>query len=110
MPATVRTSVDLPAPFWPITPSTVPWGTSKVTSRTASISRRIRSRRPSRSTVERRVGARSTLVRYVTDTFSTLTAVRSETDSELTLPGHEEQRGDHEESEAPGQAQQHRLG
>ena len=63
MPAIVRTSVDLPAPLAPTTPSTVPCGTSKVTSRTASISRTTRSRRPSRSTVERSVGARSKLVR-----------------------------------------------
>jgi hypothetical protein len=63
MPAIVRTSVDLPAPFAPTTPRTVPCGTSKLTPRTASISRTTRSRRPSRRIVERRVGARSKLVR-----------------------------------------------
>ena len=63
MPAIVRTSVDLPAPLAPTMPSTVPCGTSKVTPRTASISRTIFSRRPSLSTVERSVGARSSDVR-----------------------------------------------
>jgi hypothetical protein len=63
MPAIVRTSVDLPAPLAPTMPSTSPCGTSKLTLRTASISRTIFSRRPSRVTVERSVGAFSRLVR-----------------------------------------------
>ena len=40
-PATVRISVDLPAPLAPTTPSTVPCATSKETSLSASISRTI---------------------------------------------------------------------
>ena len=63
MPAIVRTSVDLPAPLAPTMPSTSPWGTSKLTCLTASISRTIFSRRPSLSTVELSVGARSSDVR-----------------------------------------------
>ena len=63
IPATVRISVDLPAPLAPTTPSTWPCGTSKETSRSASISRTTRSRRPSRSTVLLNVGAESSDVR-----------------------------------------------
>src|SRR4051794_20224185 len=110
MPAIVRTSVDLPAPLAPTMPSTSPCGTSKETFRTASISRTIRSRRPSRSTVERSVGARSRLVREVTETSSTEIAVRAETDSELTLPGEEEQPGNQEDAQAPGEAERHGPG
>src|SRR3954451_11852433 len=109
MPAIVRTSVDLPAPLAPTMPSTSPCGTSKETFRPASISRTIRSRRPSRSTVERSVGARSRLVREGTGTSSTEIAERSEADSELTLPGEEEQAGDDEDADPPGQAEQHRA-
>src|SRR3954451_1138185 len=110
MPAIVRTKVDLPAPLAPTMPSTSPCGTSKVTLRTASISRTIFSRRPSRVTVERSVGAFSRLVRYVTETSSTEIAVRSETDSELTLPGKEEQARGHEQPDAPRESRQHRGG
>src|SRR5215207_7316736 len=108
IPAIVRTSVDLPAPLAPTMPRTVPCGTSKVTLRTASISRTIFSRRPSFRTVERNVGARSRLVRYVTETSSTEIAVRSETDSELTLPGEEEQAGGQEQPDAPPEPRHHR--
>ena len=63
MPATVRMSVDLPAPLAPTTPITLPCGTSNETFRSASISRMIRSRRPSRSSVLLSVGLRSSDVR-----------------------------------------------
>ena len=63
MPAIVRSSVDLPAPLAPMTPSTVPCWTSKETSLTASISRTTRSRRPNRSSVLFSVGRRSSDVR-----------------------------------------------
>ena len=63
MPAIVRISVDLPAPLAPTTPSTVPWGTSNETPLTASISRTTRSPRPSRRTIPRSVGLRSSVVR-----------------------------------------------
>ena len=56
-------SVDLPAPLAPTTPSTLPCGTSNDTCLSASISRMIRSRRPSRSIVLFSVGARSSDVR-----------------------------------------------
>ncbi len=63
MPATVRMSVDLPAPFAPTTPSTFPCGTSNDTFFSASISRMIRSRRPSLRSVLLSVGLRSSDVR-----------------------------------------------
>jgi len=56
IPATVRMSVDLPAPLTPTVPSTVPWGTSNETFLSAWISRTMRSRRPSRMSELRRVG------------------------------------------------------
>ena len=63
MPATLRISVDLPAPLAPTTPSTLPCGTVNETSLSASTSRITRSRRPSRSSVLLSVGARSSDVR-----------------------------------------------
>ena len=63
MPATVRMSVDLPAPLAPTTPMTLPCGTLNVTFLSASISRTIRSRRPSRVSVLLSVGAFSSDVR-----------------------------------------------
>src|SRR3954470_20813352 len=105
MPPTVRISVDLPAPLAPTTPMTLPCGTSNETFRSASISRITRSRRPRRSSVLRSVGLFSSDVRYVTDTFSTRIRIRSEADSELTLPGDEEQPADDEQHDAPRGAQ-----
>src|SRR3954464_1505314 len=120
MPAIVRTSVDLPAPFAPMIPTTDPRRTSSDTRFTASISRTIRSRRPSRTTVDLNVGFFSREVRYVTDTSFTLIAVGdrpfepagteaelSETDGKLTLPRHEEQRADHEQPDGPRDAEGH---
>jgi hypothetical protein len=63
IPATVRMSVDLPAPLAPTTPSTWPSGTSKETFLSAWISRTTFSRRPSLSTVFLSVGADSSDVR-----------------------------------------------
>src|SRR5215212_7389860 len=105
MPATVRMSVDLPAPLAPTTPMTLPCGTSNDTFLSAWISRMTRSRRPSRSSVLLSVGARSSDVRYVTDTSSTRIRAFSETDSELTLPGDEEQTAGDEQDDAPGGAE-----
>ena len=51
MPEMVRNSVDLPAPLWPMTPYTDPDGTSKLTPRSASISRVPLARWPVRSRV-----------------------------------------------------------
>src|SRR3954447_13029785 len=119
MPAIVRTRVDLPAPFAPTMPSTEPCCTSSDTFLTASSSCTIRSRRPSRSSVLLNVGFFSSDVRYVTDTSSTRMAGGApgrgvaagpavlETDSELTLPRHEEQGTGDEQDHAPGQAEQH---
>src|SRR5689334_21122265 len=97
MPAIVRTSVDLPAPFAPMIPTTEPRGTSSDTPRTALISRITRWRRPMRTIALLNVGRFSSDVRYVTDTSSTRIAVGAatlvplETDSEITLPRHEEE-------------------
>src|SRR3954471_9120716 len=121
MPAIARTSVDLPAPLAPRIPSTWPCLTSSETSLSASISRITRSRRPSRSRVALNVGRRSRDVRYVTETSSTLivegssdagasatgAACVSEADSELTLPGDEEQRPADEQDGGPRRAQGH---
>ncbi len=63
MPATVRISVDLPAPLAPTTPITLPCGTVKDTFFSAGISRITRSRRPSRSSMLLSVGLRSSDVR-----------------------------------------------
>jgi hypothetical protein len=63
IPAIVRRSVDFPAPLTPTTPSTAPCDTSKETSRTALISRMIRSRRPRRMSVCFKVGFFSIAVR-----------------------------------------------
>src|SRR4051794_5716223 len=116
MPAIVRTSVDLPAPLAPRMPRTEPCVTSSETPLSASISRTMRSRRPRRSSVLLKVGWRSSDVRYVIDTSSTRIVVVgpatpaagepavSETDSELTLPRHEEQRPGNEQHDAPRQA------
>src|SRR3954464_6626602 len=105
MPAIVRSSVDLPAPLAPTTPSTDPWRTSKETCLTASISRMMRSRRPSRSSVVLSVGLRSSDVRYVTDTSSTWMETALETDGKLTLPGHEEEAAHQQEPGRPGRAE-----
>src|SRR5215213_437915 len=91
IPAIVRTSVDLPAPFAPTIPSTVPCGIENETSFTASTSRTTFSPRPRLPIIPRRVGRRSNDVRYVTETSCTTTLGVSETDSELTLPRDEEQ-------------------
>ena len=99
-------------------------GTSKDTFLTAWTSRTARSPRPSRTIALLKVGVRSNVVRYVIDTSWTLTAgarsapaavaqrppasppgvvdCASEADSELTLPGHEEQRPDDEGDDGPG--------
>ena len=94
----------------------MPSGTSKLTCLRAWTSRTARSPRPSRTIALLNVGVRSNVVRYVIDTFWTLTAGGavgaggggaaasaafaatgavvdwvSESDSELTLPRHEEQ-------------------
>ncbi len=74
IPAIARSRVDLPAPLTPTTPSAVPCGISKETSRTALISRMIRCRRPRRMSVFFSVGFFSTVVRYVTERSSTFTA------------------------------------
>src|SRR3954454_16904158 len=108
----VRTSVDFPAPFAPMIPTTDPRRTSSDTFFTASTSRTVRSRRPRRTTVLLNVGFFSIDVRYVTDTSSTLIAGRGEApfaeaepdaattpgavepleaDGKVTLPRHEEQ-------------------
>src|SRR6185436_6616986 len=126
MPAIVRRRVDFPAPLTPTTPSAVLWGMSKLTSRTALISRMIRSRRPRRMSVFFKVGFFSTAVRYVTERFSTLTAHGvglgagsssvaagfSEADRKLTLPGDEEEGagddGAHRPREARGQQAERR--
>jgi hypothetical protein len=63
IPATVRISVDLPAPLAPTTPMTLPWGTSNETCLSAFTSRITRSRRPNRSTVDLNVGRASSDVR-----------------------------------------------
>jgi hypothetical protein len=63
MPATVRMSVDLPAPLAPTTPSTLPWATLNDTSSSAWISRTVRSRRPNRRIELRSVGRESSAVR-----------------------------------------------
>src|SRR5262245_16464284 len=110
MPATVRTSVDLPAPLAPSTPSTLPCETSNDTPLSASISRTTRSRRPSRSMVCRRVGLRSKDVRYVTDTSSTRMLRVSEADGKVALPRDEEEGTEHEEPECPGGAQREIAG
>src|SRR6185436_81529 len=126
MPAIVRRRVDFPAPLTPTTPSAVLWGMSKLTSRTALISRMIRSRRPRRMSVFFKVGFFSTAVRYVTERFSTLTAHGvglgagsssvaagfSEADRKLTLPRDEEEGagddGAHRPCEAGGQQSERR--
>ena len=56
MPAIARTRVDLPAPLAPMIPTVDPRGTWNETFLTASISRTVRSRRPSRTTVDLNVG------------------------------------------------------
>src|SRR3954453_14990096 len=111
MPAIVRTSVDFPAPFAPMIPTTDPRGTSSDTPRTALISRHTRCRRPARTSVLLKVGFFSSDVRYVTDPSSTLIAAGGaeplEPDSELTLPRHEEEATGDEQPEPPCQPEQH---
>src|ERR687897_335654 len=101
MPAIVRTSVDLPAPLAPTIPSTVPWGIENETCLTASTSRTTFSPRPRLRTMPRSVGRRSNVVLYVTDTSSTTTLGALEPDSELTLPGDEEQEAGDQQPERP---------
>src|SRR4051794_21154035 len=110
IPAIVRTSVDLPAPLAPTTPSTLPCSTWKETRCSASISRTIRSRRPRRLIVSASVGRFSNDVRYVTETSSTEMLSRSDPDSEITLPGEEEQPADDEEADAPSRAHEDEVG
>src|SRR5215212_1009333 len=101
MPAIVRTSVDLPAPFAPTIPSTVPCGISNETSLTAWTSRTTFSPRPRLRTIPRSVGRRSNVVLYVTETWSTTTLGALEPDSELTLPRDEEQEPGGQQAERP---------
>src|SRR5829696_5891867 len=101
MPATVRTSVDLPAPLAPTIPSTVPFGTSNDMCLTASISRTTRSPRPMRLTMPRSVGRASNVVLYVTETSSTTMLRALEPDSELTFPRDEVDESDGQEAERP---------
>src|SRR5215216_2071018 len=101
IPAIVRTSVDLPAPFAPTIPSTVPCGIENETSLTASTSRTTFSPRPRLEIIPRSVGRRSNDVRYVTDTSWTTTLGALETDSELTLPRDEEEEADDQQPERP---------
>ena len=58
----MRTSVDLPAPFAPTIPSTVPCGIENETCLTASTSRIVFSPRPRLVTNVRSVGRRSNVV------------------------------------------------
>src|SRR5918996_4109196 len=118
MPATVRISVDFPAPLTPTIPSTAPCGASKETSRTASMSRTVRSRLPSRRSVPLSVGCFSNVVLYVTERFSTLTAQSArcdggastaipcslEADGKLSLPRDEEEGADQERAGGPREA------
>src|SRR5918998_3760542 len=101
MPAIVRTRVDLPAPFAPTIPRTVPWGIEKDTFFTASTSRTTFSPRPRLRTIPRNVGRRSNVVLYVTETSSTTTLGALETDSELTLTRDEEQEAGDQQPERP---------
>src|SRR5215218_11287322 len=110
MPAIVRTSVDLPAPFAPTIPSTVPCGIENETSLTASTSRTTFSPRPRLEIIPRSVGRRSNDVRYVTDTSWTTTLGALETDSELTLPRDEEEEADDQQPECPRARDDERLG
>src|SRR3954451_3022318 len=101
MPAIDRISVDLPAPLAPTTPSTVPCGTSKETSLTARM-RRLRCwPLVKREIDDLRVGRPSTVVTYVIDRSFTDTAVRSDPDSELTLPGEEQEGAADDRHERP---------
>src|SRR5919112_564366 len=110
MPAIVRTSVDLPAPFAPTIPSTVPCGIWNETSLTASTSRTTFSPRPRLRTIPRSVGRRSNVVLYVTETWSTTTLGALEPDSELTLPRDEEQEAGDQQAERPGGGHEQLLG
>src|SRR3954451_23278000 len=126
MPAIVRTSVEVPAAFAPMIPTTEPRASSSDTSFTALISRTVRSRRPSRTTMLLKVGFFSSDVREVTDTSSTLiagggvpsrggaagagAAELSETDGKLTLPRHEEKCAADEQHDPPGKPEQHVAG
>src|SRR6187397_2275540 len=110
MPAIVRSNVDFPAPLRPITPSTVPRGTSNETSRSAGTSRsetRVRLNRsssPDRHDVSR-------WTRYDAETFSTSTASArcagcfsdegSETECKGPLTRHEHAVSDDDEESCP---------
>src|SRR5215218_590182 len=109
IPAIVRTSVDLPAPFPPTMPSTVPCGIQNETPFTASTSRITFSPRPRMVTKLRSVGRRSNDVLYVSETSWTTTLGALEPDSELTLPGDEEHEADHEQADRPRRGDQQRL-
>src|SRR5215207_5650615 len=109
MPAIVRTSVDLPAPFAPTIPSTVPCGIENETSFTAFTSRTTFSPRPRLPIIPRSVGRCSNDVRYVTETSCTMTLGASETDSELTLPRDEEEEAGDEQAERPRARHDERL-
>src|SRR5215207_3946235 len=118
IPASMRISVDFPAPLAPMMPSVVPCGTTKETSRTAWTSRTARSPRPSRVMAVLKVGTRSNVVRYVSEAFWTLiadglvdttgsgTGLISETDNELALPRHEEQGPDRQRADSPRRSSQ----
>ena len=92
IPAIVRMSEDLPAPFVPITPSTWPYATSKFTFSSACTTRVCFVPRPSAFARALRVGLRTIAVVYVRLRFLTETAISPvlcwvlEADSELTLP------------------------
>ena len=74
IPARVRTRVDLPAPLAPMMPSDVPSATSNDTFLRACTSCTARPPRPICDSASFRVGRRSKVVRYVTETFCALTA------------------------------------
>ena len=110
MPAIVRSSVDLPAPLRPMTPSTVPFGTEKETSRSAG-TRRSDARRPAEQVEQ---PARHDVVemhavrgRDVVDLDrgraapGAASADGSETECKGSLMGHEHPVADDEEEHGP---------
>src|SRR5262245_38500896 len=119
MPARVRNSVDLPAPFRPITPSTLPFGTVKDTSRSAGTSRSDARRRLNRSRSPA-LHDWSRCTRYDAETLSTSiaggagrlvagdgSATESETESKGSLMRDEHLVADDEEEQGPEDGQQH---
>ena len=103
-----RISVDLPAPFAPRMPSTLPFGTSKVTSLTASTMRTWRLRdslRPMRMNAPRSVGFASNAVRYRIHTSSTRietsSGISSDADGKVPLPRDEDVRPEQQGDDGP---------